>query len=434
MFKIRKKFIPQTIAEVMNSKQDFIFYKCFIKITREMKTNLIFAILGCGSILFSALGANAQENAVVIEETAVTTTDVVECKTHYSSSWRDNWFIQIGAGASLPFVDYDNNMKDSKRHFTAVYNVGVGHWFSPYLGFRFSGYYGKIHYDYIHMNSAQMANLNFDIMWDMTSSVCGVNPDRVFSFIPFFGVGGTYTWDFKGTNPTIAAHHGDLKTREWILPVSAGFQFRFRLCKYVDFFAEMRASFYGDNFNNIVGGDPIECNLSAIGGLSFTIGGRQFKGYNPCDYLGYINQLNGQVNDLRGELATTAAALAAAEAQLPCPEVSETTIVESPLLSTVRFSINSAEITDREQVNVYNIAQWMKANPEAKVVVGGYADKDTGTAEYNMALSQRRAQAVIDMLTGEYGISSDRLSIKAYGSDTQPYPENDWNRIVIFAQ
>lgn len=50
---------------------------------------------------FSALGANAQENAVVIEETAVTTTDVVECKTHYSSSWRDNWFIQIGAGASF---------------------------------------------------------------------------------------------------------------------------------------------------------------------------------------------------------------------------------------------------------------------------------------------------------------------------------------------
>lgn len=397
-----------------------------------MKTNLIFAVLGCGSILFPAAQASAQE--VVVEETSVVTTDVVECKDHYSSSWRDNWFIQIGAGVSVPFTEFYSEKGDAKRHMTAVYNVGVGHWFSPYLGFRFSGYYGKIHFDYGRMNSAQMGNLNFDIMWDMTSSICGVNPDRVFSFIPYFGVGGTYTWDFKGLEPSIRAHHGHLKTREWTLPVSAGFQLRFRLCKYVDFFAEARASFYGDNFNNVVNGDPIECNITAIGGFSFTIGGRKFQKYNPCDYLGYINQLNGQVNSLRGELATTAAALAAAEAQLPCPEVSETTVVTSPLLSTVRFSINSAKITDREQVNVYNIAQWMKANPEATVVVDGYADKDTGTSEYNMELSQRRAQAVMDMLVNEYGISRDRLSYKAYGSDTQPYPENDWNRIVIFTQ
>ena len=40
-----------------------------------------------------------------------------------------------------------------------------------------------------------------------------------------------------------------------------------------------------------------------------------------------------------------------------------------------------------EMVNVYNIAQWMKANPDANVVIKGYADKDTGTAAYNLKLS-----------------------------------------------
>lgn len=85
-------------------------------------------------------------------------------------------------------------------------------------------------------------------------------------------------------------------------------------------------------------------------------------------------------------------------------------------------------------VNVYNIAEYLKANPDSKIVVRGYADKDTGTAEYNQKLSERRAQAVADILTSDYGIAADRISTEAEGSATQPYPTNDWNRIVIFAR
>ena len=170
------------------------------------------------------------------------------------------------------------------------------------------------------------------------------------------------------------------------------------------------------------------------GGLSFNLGKRNYKAYNPCEYVDYINSLNNQVNDLRGALATTAAALAAAEAQLPCPEVQAPAPAAAPPLPTVRFKINSAVITDEEAVNVYNVAQWMKANPEAKVYVQGYADKDTGTAAYNMELSQRRGQSVVDALVNQYGIVPSRLTIQANGSDVQPYETNDWNRIVIFTQ
>ena len=145
--------------------------------------------------------------------------------------------------------------------------------------------------------------------------------------------------------------------------------------------------------------------------------------------------LNGQINDLRGALATCGAALAAAEAK-ECPEVVavECPDAQAPLMSTVRFTINSAKVTDKEMVNVYNIAQWMKANPEANVVIKGYADKNTGTAAYNMKLSERRAQSVYNILTKEYGINPDRLTMKAEGSDSQVYDTNNWNRIVIFSQ
>lgn len=397
-----------------------------------MKKNLLLAIVGCGGMLLSANYAEAQET-VVVEETVVTEVPV-DCKPVYSTSWKDNWFIQAGAGIQIPYVDHYLNKGDSKRHITAVYNLGFGRWFSPYLGFRITGYYGKLHLDWATKDHVNMVNANADLMWDMFNSIGGVKADRVFSIIPFVGVGGTYTWKFDPATASIPDGKGHLKTKEWTLPVSAGLQLRFRLCKYVDFFAEGRVNFYGDNFNNVASGKPIEANVTAYGGFLFNIGGRDFKSYNPCEYLGYINSLNNQVNDLRGELATTAAALAAAQAQLPCPEVvAEEVTVQTPMLATVRFKINSAVISDEEMVNVYNVAEWMKANPNANVIVQGYADKDTGTAAYNMELSQRRGQSVVDALVN-YGIDSSRLTIQANGSDVQPYDTNNWNRIVIFTQ
>ena len=84
-------------------------------------------------------------------------------------------------------------------------------------------------------------------------------------------------------------------------------------------------------------------------------------------------------------------------------------------------------------VNVYNVAEWLKENPKQNIVIKGYADEQTGTSDYNMALSRQRAQNVYDVLVDEYGINPNRLSIQAEGSDSQVYETNDWNRIVIFA-
>ncbi|MGM9827863.1 MAG: OmpA family protein [Muribaculaceae bacterium] len=398
-----------------------------------MKKSLF--ILGASAAaLFAAPGAIAQD-AVVVEEETVVVTENVPCKTHYYTTKRDNWFIQIGAGINAPMVD--NALpkgKDGKIQMTAAYNFGFGKWFSPYLGWRFNAVGGAIHWQNINYDKAKYVNASVELMWDMFNSF-KVNPRRVFSIVPFVGVGGTYVWDYINPQGNDLQRNGKVRKDQWLLPVSAGIQFRLRLCKYVDFFAEGRFQLYGDNFNNTISGNPIEANLTAIGGFNFNIGGSDFRNYNPCDYLGYINTLNNQVNDLRGELATTAAALAAAEAQLPCPEVTTAPAkaAAAPLLSTVRFKINSDVIEDYEQVNVYNIAQWMKANPNANVTIAGYADKDTGTSEYNMALSKRRAEAVRSALVNDYGINPDRLSTEAQGSSVQPYSENNWNRIVIFS-
>ncbi|MBD5221319.1 MAG: OmpA family protein [Bacteroidales bacterium] len=403
--------------------------------------------------------ADAQET--VYTDQAVTVTEFTcDNSNKYFSNWRQNWFLQLGAGVDQPLVEHGVGMKApthtiDKKMMTAVYNVGVGRWISPYLGLRLNALGGTLHWDnpvlespargWTHANHVQ---LNLELMWDMCNSIAGVNPERPVSVIPFIGLGGDYLWDVNDSfgNPADATNISRRninkpRTTNWSLPVTAGIQLRFRLCKYVDFFAEARASFYGDNWNLCATGDPIESNVQAVGGFNINFGGRGWDTYNECAYLSQIASLNGQVNDLRAELLNAGQAVAALEAQLPCPEpkvVNNAAVqkdcVNAPLMTTVRFTIDSAEILPTEQVNVYNMAEWLKANPEEKINIVGYADKDTGTSEYNLQLSERRANAVADALVNDYGIDRSRLNIKYDGSSVQPYSTNDWNRIVIFTQ
>lgn len=400
-----------------------------------MKKNVFLAIAACGGMLLSANEANAQETFFVEEDLIVTET--VPCKDHYYSTKKDNWFLQLGAGINAPFLENHLIKGDAGHHFTAAYNLGFGKWMSPYLGWRISMLYGAFHWDNNVYSKAKYGNANFDLMWDMFNSIGGVNSGRVFSIVPFVGLGGTFAWDFDAPSSVIYEKGGKIKSNSWTLPVSAGLQLRFRLGKYVDFFAEGRAQFYGDNFNNCAYGEPVDVNITAVGGFIINFGGSAFRSYNPCNYLSYIGSLNNQINEMRGELANCGSRLAAAEAQLPCPEVETPDCpdaVAAPLLSTVRFALNSSKVTDTEMVNVYNVAKWMKDNPDANVVIKGYADKDTGSRDYNMSLSKKRAEAVYNILVNEYKVNAARLSVQAEGSDSQVYDTNNWNRIVIFSQ
>lgn len=414
-----------------------------------MKTRKFYyaLLLAAGTAAYCA-PANAQD--VFVDEATTVTEFTCDPTTHYYANWRNNWFIEVGAGINQPFVEKGNHRGPSVDHkkMTLTYSFGFGRWVSPYFGFRIKATGGALHWindtkpDNMGWTRAKHANLQAEIMWDMFNSLGGVNDNRVFSIIPFVGLGGDAAWGYRnalgaepeGTN--IITSQGKPKSVQWTLPVTAGLQFRFRLCEYVDFFAEARASFYGDNWNNCAAGQSIDANVAVTGGFNFNIGGRHFNEFNDCSYMSQIASLNGQVNDLRAELLAAGAEIAGLQSQLPCPEpqVVQKDCANAPLMTTVRFTINSDKIMPTEQVNIYNMAEWLKANPNEKIVICGYADKDTGTAEYNMGLSERRANVVADELVNTYGISRDRLSVKYDGSSVQPYGTNDWNRIVIFSQ
>ena len=185
----------------------------------------LFLMAALGGVLLTANDVNAQETAVVVEESAFAV-EQVNCKDIYTpGSWRDNWYIQLGAGMRVPLVE-----KGTKsRHITANYNLAVGRWFSPYMGFRFSANYGSMHWQSEKMASARTANLNLDFMWDMCNSIAGYNPNRVVSIIPFVGLGGTFVYHFRNdATANDYADDGNIKSNQWMLPVSAGIQLRFQ--------------------------------------------------------------------------------------------------------------------------------------------------------------------------------------------------------------
>jgi len=54
-----------------------------------------------------------------------------------------------------------------------------------------------------------------------------------------------------------------------------------------------------------------------------------------------------------------------------------------------------AKIDKNQQINIYNTAEFMKNN-NAPIKVVGYADKKTGTSDYNMGLSEKRARRLLN--------------------------------------
>ena len=125
-------------------------------------------------------------------------------------------------------------------------------------------------------------------------------------------------------------------------------------------------------------------------------------------------------------------ALVAAQNQ-PVAEVSETeVIVPDPDIAprTVFFKIGSAEVSPREAMNLSYLADQMKEFPNATYTVNGYADSATGTPSFNQELSLKRAQAVVNVLVKQYGISADRLKIDA-GGGVDKFGQPILNRVVL---
>lgn len=104
--------------------------------------------------------------------------------------------------------------------------------------------------------------------------------------------------------------------------------------------------------------------------------------------------------------------------------------------NTVNFGFDSANLTPTAKNNLDRLVKVFKENPDTNISIYGYTDSK-GSDSYNLALSERRANAVVAYLSAN-GIKRSRLTAKGMG-EAEPIASNDTdagraqNRRVEFA-
>ncbi len=131
---------------------------------------------------------------------------------------------------------------------------------------------------------------------------------------------------------------------------------------------------------------------------------------------------------------TTKPRMGIGEEDLGSPEkrrgdTTQTGKTSGDLFSDVIFDFDSYVVGSDEVSKIEAVAKWMKQERAAKLIVEGHCD-ERGTVEYNLALGQKRADAIKDHLL-KLGIESGRIKAVSFGKETpidSGHTEEAWSR------
>lgn len=180
-------------------------------------------------------------------------------------------------------------------------------------------------------------------------------------------------------------------------------------------------------------------SFQLLAGVSYRFGDG-FRCVRPYDQA-EVDALNAQINDLRAQDRTDAAAAARWQARADslatalnecnnrAPEVVRQTTNQYNSVRFVFFRIGSHAITADQMPNVTMIADYMNSHPDSKVVIKGYASRD-GNYDFNIRLAQERAEAVKRALMQRYRIPESRIIAEGEGIGNM-FEEESWNRVSI---
>ncbi len=359
------------------------------------------------------LTANAQ--------TEQNSTEVAAHRQAFSHEPGANYFLSLGGGVGAMFLKGNNTPSLFDRlSFTAA--VAVGKWHNPYYANRLKIVGGEA-LTYLG-TTPQVRNENYflgahyDFMFDVVNYFAPYKENRFFHLIPYVGVGYEYKFNNK-INKINDAH---------ALTTNAGLQFSFRLARRVNLFLEGEATYNGLNLRNYeANGFSNAFRMSALAGLSFNIGRQGFSVVEPLDQA-YIDDLQGQINALRAEnaeLAKRPEHCPDAEAvAAPVEHVNDRFVADKSIL----FAQGQATVSKDQHITVFDAAEFVK-NGEGEIIVTGYTAKNESRFK---GLAEKRARAVAKILTEQYGVASDKITVEWKEAGEAPYSSNQgWNRVVI---
>lgn len=159
-----------------------------------------------------------------------------------------------------------------------------------------------------------------------------------------------------------------------------------------------------------------------------------------------VDALNAQINSLREQNATLTSKdeqnqknLSAKDAEInnlkkaldECNKRPAKTATATNLQPTVIFRQGKSVVDPAQVASIELIANYMKNHKDANVEIKGYASPE-GSKELNQRLSEKRAEAVKDILVKKYKISANRLKTTGMGATDKLFEQVEFNRVATF--
>lgn len=347
-----------------------------------------------------------------------------------TNKFGDNWFIGAGGGV---------NVLMNEGYGIAVapsIDAYVGKWFTPSIGMRvgYQGFQTKVWADspsfLATVRDSETGDyalktgymyFHGDFLWNMSNALSGYKETRFWNLIPYIHTGYYRSYGLDNT---------DFADNEFAL--GAGMIHNLRLTERLDLVIDMRATAVK---GEIIGASGPAILGSVTAGLAVDLGWPAFVRTSTIVGAVEAASLEGiaamEAATLALEVANEAleaqnAKLAAANKKLTgqvnslenqvSQSVDLTSFLEG-MTPAVYFEIGQAVLSPAELKHLEFIAENLVAKAESGsdivVTIMGSADSNTGTTKRNQHLSEARGKYVYEILTGKYGISPDRLTVKS---------------------
>ena len=148
-----------------------------------------------------------------------------------------------------------------------------------------------------------------------------------------------------------------------------------------------------------------------------------------CNEAEITTAPNSLVANVPGDLSQQEVPTAPLQAPKPVPS-SEPVVVAMPITTVtsfvfdsrrLQFDVDSADMTDGSEATLAPVVTLLRDYPQISIEITGHTCW-LGSDEYNLALSEKRADAVADYLVGR-GIDAKRLFVKGAG-ESEPLESN----------
>ena len=399
---------------------------------------MILGALAAASLLFS-LNASAQETNR--DENGKIVRGAYETNKAF-----DNTFIGVGAGINATVLHPLS--PSSWGNLGMAVDVTFGKWWTPFVGARL-GWHGlwnnsKQAFEVQDINAGTPYGFHYfhgDILWNLINTFWGYKSDRFYEINPYIGMGVLHI-----SNSRNLFAKNDKISNEYA--AGAGLLNVFKVTERINLTLDLqmlvsKAHAYTAN------GGRFAVFPSATVGLAFNLGRTTFdrhstiapeivpvpftvEQYNDLEEkLAALEKENAALKDKAANLERTLAPYRQlVNGQTYLYENGTFTAVDvkpgSPI--TLYFDCGSAKLSEREKAHLEYFTNNV-VNADTKLLVNGYADKQTGSAKRNQQLSEQRVKTVVDLLK-KAGANESNIESAAHGATVQLFNGAAKNRVV----